>query len=126
MQTQTKIAILSTLLLAIVTTTATCQCTKSQGEQRAREAQENAKSWEAKARAYAETLERAEEARTRAEQSLIFYKAKAQEAGEQSDAARQIMEEIREDEGVCHWLDSRIPDGVRDVLGAMYTRSNCD
>lgn len=126
MPNQITIAVFIALTLALITATVTCQQVKRAGELRTKEAQEQAGEWERKARANAEALERAEEARRRAEQSTLDYLQAAQEAEERRENARQIVEEMRKDDGDCNWLDERVPDRVRDIIRELYPGSNCD
>ncbi|MCQ2101459.1 MAG: hypothetical protein MJZ10_14275 [Fibrobacter sp.] len=126
MQNQITTAIIIALAAAFITAAATCQCTKSRGDKRTKEAQENAEEWENKARSYAETLERAEEARRRAEQSTQEYFESIESAEEKANEARQSVEELRKSNSDCEWLDERLPDGVRDVIRELYKRPDCN
>ena len=126
MQTKITTALFIALTLALIATAATCQQQKRTGELRTKEAREEAEEWERRAGAYAEALERAEEARRRAEQSIQDYLHTVEKAEERREDARQIVEEMRESGSDCGWLDERVPDGVRDVIRELYAGSDCD
>jgi hypothetical protein len=126
MQSHITTAIIIALALAFIAAAATCQATKRTGELRAEEAREEAARWERTARANAEALERAEDARRRAAQSTQDYLNAAQEADGRRDDARQIVDEMRKDSGDCGWLDMRVPGGVRDAIRELYPGSGCD
>lgn len=119
-------ALLLALTLAEIATAATCQHQRHKGEQRAREAQEEADFWKSKAGAYAEALERVEGARRRAEQSVGEYLEAVEKTEERREDARQIVEEMRESGSDCGWLDERVPDGVRDIIRGLYPGTDCD
>lgn len=120
------ISLFAALIIAFVAAIGTCQHVKRIGELRTKEAQEQAGEWERKARAYAEALERAEDARRRAEQSTLEYTQEAEKAEEKREDARQKVEEMRKDAGDCGWLDSYVPDRVRDIIQDIYPGSGCD
>lgn len=126
MQTKLTVTLFIALTLAMIATAATCQQQKRTGELRTKEAREEAVEWERRAGAYAEALERAEEARRRAEQSMRDYLHTVETAEERREDARQIVEEMHQSGSDCGWLAERMPDGVRDIIRALYPRSGCD
>ena len=126
MQTHITTALILALTAAFSVSVATCQYARRTGELRTKEAQEKAVEWERKARAYAEALDRVEDARRRAGQSTLEYTQAVEEAGERRDEARQAVEEMRKDGGDCGWLDGSVPDGVRDIIRDIYPGSGCD
>lgn len=126
MQNQITTALIIALAVAFIAAAATCTHTKRTGELRTKEAQTEAENWRGTARAYAEALDRAEEARRRAEQSTRDYLDAVEKAEAQHEEARQKLEELHEDAGACVWLDERLPDSVRDVIGKLYARPDCD
>lgn len=126
MQNQITTALIIALAVAFIAAAATCSHTKRTGEQRTKEAQEEADDWKRRAGAYAEALERAEEARRRAEQSTQDYLKAVEKTEERRQDARQIVEEMRDSGGDCGWLDERVPDGVRDAIGRLYAGAGCD
>ena len=126
MQTKLTVTLFIALTLAMIATAATCQQQKRTGELRTKEAREEAVEWERRAGAYAEALERAEEARRRAEQSMRDYLHTVETAEERREDAQQIVDEMHHSSSDCGWLDERMPDGVRDIIRALYPRSGCD
>ena len=126
MRSQITRALLIALTLALIATAATCQHSKRTGELRTKEAQEEAEDWKRRAGAYAEALERAEDARRRAEQSTRDYLAAVEKTEERTKDARQIMDEMRESGSDCGWLDDRVPDGVRDIIRKLHVKTDCD
>lgn len=126
MQSQITRALLIALTLALIATATTCQQSKRTGEQRTKEAREEAEDWKRRAGVYAEALERAEDARRRAEQSTRDYLQAVEKTEERTEDARQIVEEMRESGSDCGWLDERVPDGMRDLIRELYARSDCD
>ena len=126
MQNQFITALLIALTLAWMVTISTCHHFKRTGELRTKEAQQEAETWKMQARAYAETLERAEEAHRRAEQSHQDYLKNIETAETREYEARQIVDEMRKDAGDCVWLDDRVPDRVRDIIQNLYARPDCD
>ena len=121
MQSHISIILIIALAVAFIAAAATCQGERREGELRAQEARKEAEMWEGRARAYAEALERAEEARRRAAQSEGVFLREAERAGERRDEARQILEDMGDD---C-WLDVHVPDGVRDIVRALFG-AGCD
>lgn len=126
MQSQITRALFIALTLALIATAATCQHSKRTGELRTKEAQEEAEDWKRRARAYAEALERAEDARRRTEQSTRDYLQAVERTEERTEDARQIVEEIRESGSDCSWLNEHVPAGVRDLIRELYARADCD
>ncbi len=126
MYNQITTVLLIALAVAFMVTAATCHYYRQTGEQRAKAAQEAAENWEQQARTYAETLERAEEARKRAEQSTREYSQTIEQAEAREHEARQVLDEMRKEDGNCVWLDERVPDGVRDIVRSLYARPDCD
>lgn len=126
MQSRITNAILIALTLALIATAATCQQSKRTGELRTKEAQEEADHWKHKAGAYAEALERAEDAQKRAGQSTMEYLHAVEKTEERTEDARQIVDEMRESGSDCGWLDERVPDRVRDIIQGLCPGSDCD
>ena len=121
-----RTGLLIALALATVAAAATCQHQRRTGELRAKEAQEEAEEWRRRAGAYAEALERAEEAHRRAEQSTRDYLRDTERAEERHGRAVEKVEEMRESGGDCGWLDERVPDGVREAIRELFPGAGCD
>lgn len=126
MQNQITTALIIALAVAFIAAAVTCTHTKRTGELRTKEAQTEAENWQHTARAYAEALARAEEARRRAEQSTRDYLNAVEDVEARHGEAEQELEELRTDAGACVWLDEHLPDGVRDIIGKLYARPGCD
>ena len=99
MQNRITIALIIALAVAFIAAAATCTHMKRTGELRTKEAQTEAENWQRTARAYAETLARAEEARRRAEQSTHDYLNAVEDAEARHEEAERELEELRTDAG---------------------------
>ncbi len=122
---QYQIIIAAILLGAFITSTVTCAAVKRAGEARVAEAQQTAQEWERKARAYAEMLERAEEARRRAAQSEREYVEEIGRIEAQRNEQERELARLRADDEVCDWLGGDVPDGVRDFARAVFGGADC-